>query len=208
MTRWQFLSWLLWPLDVMNGVNELLFGCAHSVGPTITTPHYQKQTYFFLFCFQLITWLEFSTNICPGSNLGMFVASERRLTDIWVKQSMETVCLFFKCQISSIVFQISIILDLPFSFNSLVATLPKDTTENFNLLSVVRLTRLCERVERFTVVARVIYLDKAYNALYTLQVDSTLFSSLNHSGCLPSLCERGTFWSCVLNAVSIYTKLS
>lgn len=115
---------------------------------------------------------------------------------------------FFKCQISSIVFQISIILDLPFSFNSLVATLPKDTTENFNLLSVVRLTRLCERVERFTVVARVIYLDKAYNALYTLQVDSTLFSSLNHSGCLPSLCERGTFWSCVLNAVSIYTKLS
>lgn len=94
MARWQILSWLLRPLDLMNGVNELLSGCAqYNVGPTITTTYYQKQTYIFLFCFQLIIWLEFKTNLCPVPNLGMFVASERRLTDSWVKQSIEMVCL-------------------------------------------------------------------------------------------------------------------
>lgn len=140
------LSWLLWPLDSTNGVRER----ARTVGHTATATYHQNMLIFslLLFCFRQTTWLEcnnsiqFWASICLTVISAVVVVSERRLTDIWVKQKHRAGLSYFKCQVSRSIFKKSLYFSLLSLAVSQRPCCPNAITEFFNLLSVVSLTRL------------------------------------------------------------------
>lgn len=114
---------------------------------------------FLLFRFQLITWLEFNTKVCPILIFVIVVANQKRQTDIWVQQKNRDGLSRFKFQVTRRMKKNC--FESIFLFSQ-CPWCPNDIVEIFNL-SVVRLTGLLWDLKDLTTVVKVTHLDKPYN---------------------------------------------